>query len=495
VAGGKLACERKRSAAFRVARGHPLGHAPILIVDDDPQLRKVLSEALARSGFAVQTASGGREALELLERQRFGVVITDVKMPDTCGMEVLKAVKQRTPQLPVIAMTGYGSVANAVEAMQNGACDYLLKPFPLESLESIVRRSLGPADPAGGNRSDAGNRSLHKAFITQDSRMLETLELARRVARSKAAVLIQGESGTGKELLAAFIHRYSLYPQAPYVAVNCAALPETLAESELFGHERGAFTGAVNRKIGKFELAKNGTLVLDEIGEMPLSLQAKLLRVLQEKEIDRVGGSRPIPIDARVIAVTNRDLSASVDFGSFREDLYYRIHGVLLEVPPLRERPGDIVLLAGHFLERCNSESGRGGCRFSDGALELMRRHPWRGNVRELENAVERAVIIAEGDTIHASHLNLVQGPVTLSGPAGQPVLSAGTTVWEMERRLITTTLSEVDQNRTRAAELLGISIRTLRNKLREYKSTGGTTVPASGPASPRAGHSPGYGT
>ena len=301
---------------------------------------------------------------------------------------------------------------------------------------------------------------------------MEVLDTARRVARSTATVLVQGESGTGKELLAAFVHRHGLHPDAPYVAVNCAALPESLAESELFGHEKGAFTGAVMRKIGKFEQARRGTLVLDEIGEMTLPLQAKMLRALQEREIDRVGGTAPIAVEARVVAITNRDLSNAVCSGTFREDLFYRIQVVPLVIPPLRERPGDIPLLADHFLAQFASRAGKAVRRFADEALERLSRHEWRGNVRELEHRVERAVLLADDDVLTSRHLGWAgasDGGRILPAPAaaGPPT---GTTVWEMERQLIMGTLSEVNQNRTRAAELLGISIRTLRNKLREYR-------------------------
>jgi DNA-binding NtrC family response regulator len=295
--------------------------------------------------------------------------------------------------------------------------------------------------------------------------------MARQVARSTATVLIQGESGTGKELLASYVHRHSLHPDAPYVAVNCAALPETLAESELFGHEKGAFTGAVARKAGKFELAGKGTLVLDEIGEMPLPLQAKLLRALQEKEVDRVGGGAPVPVDARVVAITNRDLGRAVAAGRFREDLFFRINVVPLAIPPLRERIGDIMLLADHFLARFNEQNGRRVAGFSDEALQALTRHDWRGNVRELENRLERAVLLAEGERIGPRDLGLSLPAEAAAGACRPMVFRPGITVSEMERQLIMGTLAQVDQNRTRAAEMLGISIRTLRNKLREYRA------------------------
>jgi transcriptional regulator with PAS, ATPase and Fis domain len=293
--------------------------------------------------------------------------------------------------------------------------------------------------------------------------------LAKGVAASNATILIQGESGTGKELLAAYVHRHSRHPDAPYVAINCAALPDTLAESELFGHEKGSFTGAINRKIGKFEMAKSGTIVLDEISEMPLALQAKLLRVLQEKEIDRVGGTRPVPIDARVIAISNVELKNAISKGKFREDLFYRINVIPLTLPPLRERKGDIPLLAQYFLEKYSLLNKQNNSGIADEAMTLLLEHGWKGNVRELENTIERAVLISGGEIILPEHLILedVEGDFHFTNAI--PV-KVGCTVREMEKELINRTLTEVNDNRTHAAELLGISIRTLRNKLREYK-------------------------
>jgi DNA-binding NtrC family response regulator len=453
------------------------GIQTVLIVDDDPAIRVVLTQALQRGGFAAEAAAGGREALTRLARSSFSLVVTDLKMPDVTGLDVLRAVQRLEVSVPVIVMTADGSVENAVEAMQAGACDYLLKPFALESLQASVRKAL-QTQSAGETQvspKSADSRSSRKTLVTQDGRLLEVLALARQVARSTATVLIQGESGTGKELLAAYIHRHGLHPEAPYVAVNCAALPDTLAESELFGHEKGSFTGAVARKIGKFELARKGTIVLDEIGEMSLPLQAKLLRVLQEREIDRVGGGMPTPIEARVVVVTNRDLAAAVAAGNFREDLYYRINVVPLRIPPLRERPGDVLLLANHFLEKFNTFTGKKVARISTETLDLLSRNRWKGNVRELENTIERAVLLADGDTILPRHLQLAPPD---SGEAGGAPRNfrTGITVWEMERELIMGTLSHVNQNRTHAAELLGISIRTLRNKLKEYRESGAAT-------------------
>jgi DNA-binding NtrC family response regulator len=294
-----------------------MGFAPILIVDDEPDMRTALSHALKRGGYAVECAADGTEAFVKLKKNRFSMVISDLKMQEMSGMEVLAAVKKISPAVPVILITAYGTINNAVEAMQAGAADYLLKPFSCEILEATIKRVLGSANGNGHPHGKTQTKQSIKTLITQDPRLLDILKLAQNVAPSRSNILIQGESGTGKELMAAYIHEYSGYRDEPYVAVNCAALPDTLAESELFGHEKGAFTGAVSRKIGKFELAKYGTIVLDEISEMSLPLQAKLLRVLQEREIDRVGGSQPIPIDARVIAISNIDLKKAISEGKF----------------------------------------------------------------------------------------------------------------------------------------------------------------------------------
>jgi DNA-binding NtrC family response regulator len=436
----------------------------ILIAVEDAGSRSTLSHVLRQAGFAVECCPDGRQALARLSRGGLDLVVA------ASGTELLQAAGRMRPPVPVILVSHAATVDEAVAALQNGARDYLVMPVVAERLILACRNALASVEPASGGAPAPGPRIGLKAFITHDPHLLQILEMARQVARSTATVLIQGESGTGKELLAAYIHRHGLHPEAPYVAVNCAALPETLAESELFGHEKGAFTGAVTRKVGKFELAKKGTLVLDEVGEMALPLQAKLLRVLQEREIDRVGGGMPVPVEARVVAITNRDLSRAVAAGAFREDLYFRLQVVPLVIPPLRERPGDIQLLADHFLARFNTLAGKNLSRFSEAALALLNQHGWRGNVRELSNRIERAVLLAEGDTLQARHLGLEPtsaGPTGASPPMG---VRCGTTVWEMERQLIMGTLSEVDQNRTRAAELLGISIRTLRNKLREYR-------------------------
>jgi DNA-binding NtrC family response regulator len=357
--------------------------------------------------------------------------------------------------------------------MQAGAADYLLKPFSFETLNVTVKKVLDCADGNGRRQAKqtAKVQPAIKTLVTEDPKLLDILKLAKSVATSRSTILIQGESGTGKELLAAYIHKNSGFKDEPYVAVNCAALPDTLAESELFGHEKGAFTGAVNRKMGKFELAKHGTVVLDEISEMTLPLQAKLLRVLQEREIDRIGGSRSVPMHARVVAISNVDLKKAISENKFREDLYYRINVVPFTIPPLAERKGDIPLLVEHFLEKYCQLNNQDKKKISDAAMTQLLDKEWKGNIRELENSIERAVLIGSGPELLPEHLFL--DPADTVGRSQSPcVLSmrSGMTVKEMEKQLITKTLEEVNDNRTHAAELLGISIRTLRNKLREYK-------------------------
>jgi len=449
-----------------------MGLAPILIVDDESEMRSALCHALTRSGFSVESAAGGTEALLKLKKTSISLVITDLKMPEMSGMEVLGAAKKIVPGIPVIVITAYGSIHNAVEAMQAGAADYLLKPFSFETLETTVKKVLGNNSGSDGRQISSPNLKIQpavKTLVTQDAKLLNILELAKNVATSRSTILIQGESGTGKELLAAYVHEHSGFKEEPYVAVNCAALPDTLAESELFGHEKGAFTGAIGRKMGKFELAKYGTVVLDEISEMTLPLQAKLLRVLQEREIDRVGGSQPVAMNARVVAISNMDLKQAISKGKFREDLYYRINVVPITIPPLRDRKGDIPLLVEHFIEKYCRLNNRDLLKISDAALARLVHHDWRGNIRELENTIERAILISNGTRLLPEHLFL--DPADTANYS-QPTLSikSGMTVREMEKQLITQTLQEVRDNRTRAAELLGISIRTLRNKLKEYK-------------------------
>jgi DNA-binding NtrC family response regulator len=428
----------------------------VLVVDDEPQMLIAIHETLRREGYSITTAGSAREALCRLREKYYHLVITDMRMPEMTGFDLLKKVKTSTPQTPVVLLTAYGTIQNAVDAMKQGAFDYLLKPFSSESLESVVRRALHSAPERETGPS--------YEIVTQDANFSRLLERARQAAASTATVLVEAESGTGKELLARMIHQKSPRSAGPFVAVNCAALPENLLESELFGFERGAFTGASVSKPGKFEMANRGTLLLDEIGEMAPILQAKLLRVLQEHEVDRIGGKDPVRIDVRVIATTNRDLAALVKTGDFREDLYYRLNVICLNIPPLRQRAQDIPLLADFFCQRYSKAFGKSDVKCSPAALDELSRHTWPGNVRELENAIQRAVALSSGVVLEPADLT----EIGASAPS-DVAPAVGTTVREMERQLIQKTLDNTGGNRTHAARLLGISLRTLRNKLNEF--------------------------
>ncbi len=442
----------------------------ILIVDDDPSMRAALMETIRRLGFAVQGAADGIEAMERLARFNPWLVLTDLKMPRLNGLELIKEIKMRSPHVTIVLMTAYGTVETAVEAMKHGASEYLLKPFSMDLLERVIG-NLKTGREEGVSPAPSAQTGDNRAILTQDPGMARLLSTVESVAASRATVLIQGESGTGKELLARFIHSRSPRAHRPFIAVNCAALPDGLLESELFGHERGAFTGALIRKIGRFEMAHTGTLMLDEISEMNLNLQAKLLRVLQEREVDRVGGRDPVPVNIRVIATTNRSLYREVEQGRFREDLYYRLNVFPIAVPPLRERPLDIPVLARHFVAQSATRNGLTQPVISEQALTHLQRQPWKGNVRELENVMERAVLLAGQGVILPDHCTIKREDEPVS-PVGQAKQAANGSLWEMERELIFKTLARVKDNRTHAAKELGISIRTLRNKLREYRET-----------------------
>jgi DNA-binding NtrC family response regulator len=421
---------------------------PILIVDDDPQMRLALNEAVQRLGFNTVLCDSGVSALEKLNQSGYSLVVTDMKMPKMDGLTFLREIRGKIGHLPVLVITGFGTIDNAVQTMKEGAVDYLLKPFSFDSLkeriESIMKRV-----------------SSGKDILTADPEMKKIVLLAGNLAASDITVLIHGESGTGKELLARYIHKLSKRSGDSFIAVNCAAIPDNLLESELFGHEKGAFTGAIERKKGKFELANNGTLLLDEIGEMSMILQAKLLRVLQEREVDRIGGREPVQVDVRVIATTNRDLKKECAEGRFREDLYYRLNVFPLRLPPLRERPDDIVLLAIHFMEKFSAASGKNIRGFSEEGLRVIKCRPWNGNVRELENAIQRAVFLCKGEVIDKDDFMLEETDSMMS--------SAGK-IKDMEKDLILQTLKDVSGNKTRAAKILGVSVRTIRNKLNEYR-------------------------
>jgi len=443
-----------------------MSRANILVVDDEEQMLIAMEAVLLSLGLQVTKARDGHEALEILERVKPEMVISDMRMPGMTGLELLAKIHEKDAQLPVVMITAYGTITQAVEAMQKGAFDFITKPFSAEDLERVTARVLKPIKRAAPSKSSANQ----VAIVTTDPQFTKLIEIATTIAQSSASILIQGESGTGKELIAKLIHQASPRVNGPFVAVNCAALPGNLLESELFGHEKGAFTGAVTTKIGKFELANGGTILLDEVSEMEPVLQAKLLRVLQEREVDRVGGSKPVPIDVRVVATTNRDIRQSVAKGEFREDLFYRLNVVPLYMPPLRERKGDVKLLVEHFVRRFS----QGEMKTSPEVIAELERYSWPGNIRELQNACERAVLLSGGQPLRAESFLLgsmseTNVSITAADGVEELKIAAGMSVAEAEKRLIFETLRSTNNNKTRAAELLGISIRTLRNKLNEY--------------------------
>ena len=441
----------------------------ILVVDDEPAQRELVSGFLARHAFEVTTARDGAEALERFRSEPADLILTDQKMPGLSGLELLAAARAVTPEVAVIVMTAYGTIEDAVAAIKAGATDYLTKPLNLDELLHRIGQVRDRQRLLGENRElRAALQERHRVegVIGESGRMQEVLSLVRRVAASDATVLIRGESGTGKELIAKAIHYASRRAAGPLVRVNCAALPETLLEPELFGHEKGAFTGAQAARRGRFELAHGGSLFLDEIGDLPLHLQVKLLRVLQEREIERVGSSHPIQVDVRLLAATHRDLEALVKAGTFRDDLYYRINVVTLAVPPLRERREDIPLLLDHFLVKFARANGKTIRGFTREARDTLLRYDYPGNVRELENLMERAVVLTRDEVIGLADLPLsVRETEPESGEAtGLPAAVEG-----LERRMIRDALAYADGVQTRAAEALGISERVLRYKLRKY--------------------------
>jgi two-component system response regulator FlrC len=438
----------------------------LLVVDDDIQMLSALEAALRHKGHKVETASNGIHAVSKLASSTEPVhaVITDLKMPGMDGMELLSHVRRTDPVVPVIVLTAFGTVQTAVEAMKAGANDFLVKPFSHQVLDEVLSRHVSPTAAGFIGRVSTDSSDI----VTQNPAMIAILDQAAQAAKTQATILIQAESGTGKELLARWIHKNSANHNGPFVAVNCAALPENLLESELFGYERGAFTGANTFKPGKFELAHNGTILLDEIGEMAPLLQAKLLRVLQEQEVDRVGGKRPISIKVRVIATTNKDLKKLIARGQFREDLFFRLNVVPLRIPALRVRKDDLAILTQHFAKKY----GLADARPDEETLQLFERYGWPGNVRELENLVHRAFALR--GRLKITPVDLFDLAVESSDSKD---LQAGQSVGEMERKLIMTTLEQTNGNRTHAAKLLGISLRTLRNKLREYRFEEAATV------------------
>ncbi|MCX7723791.1 MAG: sigma-54 dependent transcriptional regulator [Thermodesulfovibrio sp.] len=416
----------------------------VLIIDDEPDMGFALKESMSRLGFNAQFYRDPLQVLSNVNLSDFSLIITDVKMPKMDGLQFLEEIRKRGIFTPVIVITGYGNVEDAVKAMKLGAVDYIMKPFSMDTLKSLVSR-LVPDE---------------EGVVAESKEMKRILEIAREIAKTDITVLITGESGVGKEVIARYIHRHSNRANYPFVAINCAAITETLLEAELFGHEKGAFTGATERKLGKFELANKGTILLDEISEMAYRLQAKLLRVIQEKEVDRVGGTKPIPIDVRIIATTNRDLMEEVKKGNFREDLFYRINVFPIRIPSLRERTDDIIPLAEFFLKRLSNKMSKHFTMTEEMKKYLLER-PWHGNVRELENFIYRAAVLSYDGVLRVNEndLNLFEEEKSIK--VGK--------LKDAEKELIIEALKKTEGNRTKAAKILGISVRTLRNKINEY--------------------------
>ena len=454
------------------------GH--ILVVDDEESMRFFLEETLKKEGYAVVSVGDGKEAVRRASETEFDLITMDIKMPGMSGLEALLEIKKLKPEVVVIMITAYGSEKIAIDAIQKGAYDYFTKPFDLDNLRIVIRRAIEKRRLATEN--DKLRRELEKRYrfdniIGSSGRMIEVLELVGKVVDTNVTVLLHGETGTGKELIAKAIHYNSHRKDKPFIKMNCVAIPETLLESELFGHEKGAFTGAVSRKPGKFELANEGTLFLDEIGDMNLLTQAKLLRVLQEKEFERVGGTESIKVDVRIIAATNKDMKKAINNGGFREDLYYRLNVVYITLPSLRERKEDIPLLFEHFMEKFNKELNKNIRHIAFDAMELLMKYDWPGNVRELENILQRAIVLEKGDTITKEYLPMA---IRMRGEdikldldkaeffTSLPHAIKGI-VADVEKQLIIKTLNSTNWNRSKAAEHLKISRKSLHNKMVRY--------------------------
>ena len=445
----------------------------ILVVDDEATQRELVCGYLKKQGFEVFSAPSAERALELFRREPVELILTDQRMPNLSGLDLLKAAQAINPETSVIVMTAYGNIESAVAAMKAGAADYLTKPLHLEELLQKIQRIRERCRLYEENRElreELKERHRIEGIIGESGQMLEVISLVQRVAPSEATVLIRGESGTGKELIAKAIHYASPRAARPLVRVNCAALPENLLESELFGHEKGAFTGAIAARKGRFELADGGTLFLDEIGDLPLHLQAKLLRVLQEREFERVGSSQTLKVNVRVLSATNRDLDAMIRSGRFREELYYRLNVVTLLLPPLRERRQDLPALMEHFLKHFAAKNGKTIRGFSQAARQALLRYDYPGNVRELENLIERAVVLTRDDVVGRGDL-----PLTLeeSEERTEQETQLTAAVEGLERRMIKDALARADAIQTRAAEFLGITERALRYKLKKYGLSG----------------------
>lgn len=441
----------------------------ILVIDDEKNIREGLAEYLSGDGYRTVTASDGMEGMKAIDSGEIDLVITDLRMPRLSGKELLATVATRYAGLPVIILTGHGTIEDAVSAMRSGAFDFLTKPVNLDHLSLLIKRALEARELARKNRElqdQVEQQRATSSIIGSSEAMKKIFDLIRKVAPTKASVLITGESGVGKELVADAIHNLSPRREKSLIKVHCAALAESLLESELFGHEKGAFTGAQARKRGRFELANEGTLFLDEIGEINQNVQIKILRVLQEKKFERVGGEGTVEVDVRIVAATNRDLKKEIAEGRFREDLYYRLNVVNLHIPPLRERRDDIPILATAFLREFSQENGKSIDGFEPKARQLLYAYPWPGNVRELRNCIESAVVMASGSLLTVDDLP----PGVRSGAEGASVrLPVGSSLADAERQLIRETLASTGGNKSRTAEILGIGRKTLYQKIEEY--------------------------
>ncbi len=454
--------------------------AKVLVIDDEANLRKVLAAMLRRDGFEVTVAVDGEQGLAEFNKNGADIVVTDLVMPKAGGMEVLRAVNAANPDVPVIIITAHGTVDSAVEAIKAGAFDYITKPYEQAELSAVIAKAAKAHDVA--QRSVRADAKARAAIIGESPQLQDVFKIIDKVADTPSTVLINGESGTGKELIASALHGASSRRDKPFIKINCAAIPHNLLESELFGYERGAFTGAVTSKPGRFELADGGTLFLDEIGEIPVEMQVKLLRALQEGEFERVGGIKTTRVDVRLIAATNRELQSEIEAGRFRKDLYYRLAVVPIVLPPLRERRADIPMLAGHFVEKYNRKLNKKIESISDDAMALLQAYNWPGNIRELENLIERVLLFADGPSITAKDL---PDPVRQGSGTPAPALSAAPLeaatgegglkdivrmkAAELEKDLITKALEETGGNVTRAARLLQISRKSLQTKMKEF--------------------------
>ena len=438
----------------------------ILIVEDEDKLRRILELQLIDSGFDAVKAATAEQALPLIDRA--DLILTDFKLPGMSGLEMLQLIRRQNTQVPVIVMTAFGTIENAVEAMKAGASDFLLKPFDLEHLTAVVNKALEIRSLREENRAlreELGRKYQWDNIVGRSSAMQQIFATIMRVAPTRATVLIAGESGVGKDLIARAIHFHSPRKDRPFVKINCTALPENLMESELFGYEKGAFTGATTSKPGKFEQAESGTVMLDEIGDVPANIQVKLLRVLQEREFERLGSNKTLHIDVRVIAATNRDLRAALEEGTFREDLYYRLNVVPLEIPPLRERKEDIPYLAEHFVEKLAPEMGNQVTGITHAAIEKLMQYSWPGNVRELENVIERSMVMASGDKLDASDIRLDMN-LRPRQSNGDLTLPEGMSLDSYEQELIRDALKRANGNKSQAARLLGLTRNALRYRL-----------------------------